>query len=152
MKIILTKDVDALGIEGDIIEVKNGYARNYLLPQGFAVIATAGNLKTWENEKIARDRRIAKATEDAKKQAESLAAVKYEIKVKVGEEGKLFGAVTAQDIANVVTEASKIEIDRKKLVIAEPIKSVGEFAVTVKLYKDVKAELTVVVSAEEAEA
>lgn len=150
MKIILTKDVDALGNEGDIVEVKNGYARNYLLPEGFAIIASEGNMKTWKNEKAARDRRIAKDTEKAKQQAESLSAISYEIKMKSGEEGKLYGSVTSQDIAEVVIEKSKIEIDRKKIVLSEPIKALGEYKVFVKVYKDVKAELTVIVSPEEA--
>lgn len=150
MKIILTKDVETLGNEGDIVEVKNGYARNYLLPSGFAVIANTGNLKTWENEKKARERRIAKEIESAKKQAEALSSAKYEIKVKVGEEGKLYGSVTTQDIAEVVSEVSKIEIDRKKITIADAIKAVGEYKATVKIYKDVKAELTISVVSEAA--
>ncbi len=141
MKIILTQDVESLGIEGDIVDVKNGYARNYLIPYNYAIIANASNLKTWENEKIARERKIAKNTEKAQRQAEILAAEKYEIKVKCGEEGKMYGSVTPQDIASLILNQTKIEIDRKKIVIPEHIKSVGEYQVFVKIYKDVKAEI-----------
>lgn len=143
MKIILTKDVDSLGDEGNIVEVKNGYARNYLLPRNFAVVATPGNLKTWENEKKARERRIAKDIESAKKQAAELEATKVFITAKSGEEGKLYGSVTTQDIAEAINAAAKIEIDRKKLVLTEPIKAVGEYTVALKIYKDVKANITV---------
>ncbi len=145
MKVILTKDVDALGFEGTIIEVKDGYARNFLLPKNFAVVASVGNLKTWENEKKTRERRIAKDIENANKQRAELEGKSFEISAKCGEEGKLYGAVTAQDIADAVTAKTKIDIDRKKLVLAEPIKTAGEHKVMLKIYKDVKAELTVVV-------
>lgn len=148
MKVILTKDVDALGYEGTIVEVKDGYARNYLFPKNFAVTASTGNLKIWENEKTARERRIAKDMDNAKKQRDILEGKRYEISAKAGEEGKLYGAVTAADIAEAVTSVAKIEIDRKKLVLSEHIKTAGEHKVTLKIYKDVKAELTVVVTTE----
>ncbi len=143
MKIILTKDVEALGGEGEIVDVKDGYARNYLLPQNMAVTASAGNLKTWENEKKARDRRIAKNLESAKKQAQMFETMTIEIPAKTGEEGKLYGSVTAQDISNALSEKSKMEIDRRKLVLSEPIKTAGEHKVVYRVYQDVKAEITV---------
>ena len=148
MKVIFLKNVKGQGKIGDIKEVKDGYARNYLLPGNFAVVASSGNLKTWENEKKARDRRIAKDLDNAKKQAAELESKKFEITAKVGEEGKLYGSVTAQDIADAVIAKTKIEIDRKKLVLSEPIKTAGEHKVFLKIYKDIKAELTVTVVAE----
>ena len=149
MKVILKKDVDFLGDEGDIVTVKDGYARNYLLPKSYAVIATPGNLKIWENEKVARDRKIAKSTEKATEQAKAISANVYEIVAKVGDEGKLYGSVTTQDISNAIEEKTKIAIDRRKIHLEEQIKSVGEYHAIVKIYKEVKAEVKVVVKAEE---
>lgn len=149
MKVILKKDVDFLGEEGDIVTVKDGYARNYLLPKSYAVIATPGNLKIWENEKVARDRKIAKSTEKATEQAKAISANVYEIVAKVGDEGKLYGSVTTQDISNAIEEKTKIAIDRRKIHLEEQIKSVGEYHAIVKIYKEVKAEVKVVVKAEE---
>ncbi len=152
MKVILTKDVDFLGEEGDIVTVKNGYARNYLLPKSYAVIATPGNLKTWENEKVARDRKIAKSTAKAEEQAKIISANIYEVIAKVGDEGKLYGSVTTQDISNAIEAKTKIVIDRRKISVEEQIKSVGEYHAVVKIYKDVKAEVKVVVKSEEEKA
>ncbi len=149
MKVILKKDVDFLGEEGDIVTVKNGYARNYLLPKSYAVIATPSNLKIWENEKVARDRKIAKSTEKATEQAKVISANVYEIVVKVGDEGKLYGSVTTQDISTAIEEKTKIAIDRRKIHLEEQIKTVGEYTAVVKIYKDVKAEVKVVVKSEE---
>lgn len=148
MKVILTKDVDSLGFEGTIVEVKDGYARNYLLPKSLAIIASAGNLKIWENEKKARERRIAQDTDKAKKQAEILAQKKLTISAKVGEEGKLYGSVTAQDIADAVMNQIKIEIDRKKIIMDDVIKTAGEHTVSVRVYKDVKAVISLEIVAE----
>jgi large subunit ribosomal protein L9 len=149
MKVILRKDVDFLGEEGDIVTVKDGYARNYLLPKSYAVIATPGNLKIWENEKVARDRKIAKSTEKATEQAKVISANVYEIIAKVGDEGKLYGSVTTQDISNAIEAKTKIAIDRRKIHLEEQIKAVGEYTAVVKIYKDVKAEVKVVVKSEE---
>lgn len=148
MKVILTKDVDFLGEEGDIVTVKNGYARNYLLPKSYAVIATPSNLKIWENEKVARDRKIAKNTEKATEQAKVISANVYEVFAKVGDEGKLYGSVTTQDISNAIEAITKIAIDRRKIHLEEQIKAVGEYHAVVKIYKDVKAEVKVVVKSE----
>lgn len=152
MKVILKKDVDFLGEEGDIVTVKNGYARNYLLPKSFAVIATPSNLKIWENEKVARDRKVAKNTEKAQEQAKLISANVYEVVAKVGDEGKLYGSVTTQDISNAIEAITKIAIDRRKISLEEQIKSVGEYHAIVKIYKDVKAEVKVVVKSEEEKA
>ena len=152
MKVILKKDVDFLGEEGDIVTVKNGYARNYLLPKSFAVIDTPSNLKIWENEKVARDRKVAKNTEKAQEQAKLISANVYEVVAKVGDEGKLYGSVTTQDISNAIEAITKIAIDRRKISLEEQIKSVGEYHAIVKIYKDVKAEVKVVVKSEEEKA
>lgn len=149
MKVILTKDVDSLGYEGTIVEVKNGYARNYLLPKSFAVVASPGNLKVWENEKKARDRRIAQDIEKAQLQVKELEDKKVTLSAKVGEEGKLYGSITSQDIAHAVISQTKIEIDRKKIVLDDVLKAVGEYKIPVRIYKDVKAILNVEVVPEQ---
>ncbi|MDQ7821872.1 MAG: 50S ribosomal protein L9 [Candidatus Eremiobacteraeota bacterium] len=149
MKVILKKDVEKLGEEGAILEVKNGYARNYLLPNNLAIVASSGNMKTWENEKKTRERRVAKNTEKAKNLADSLSQKNFTIKAKAGEEGKLYGSVTSQDIVELVLAQAKIELDRKKLTLAEPIKKTGSYKVPVKLFKGVTAEISLEVAPEE---
>jgi large subunit ribosomal protein L9 len=148
MKIILLQDVEKLGDKGALLEVKNGYARNYLIPNNLAILATTGNLKTWENEKKARERRAAKDLDGAKELAASLGKKNFAMKAKAGEEGKLFGSVTSQDIAEFVKEQTKIELDKKKIDLSEPIKKTGTYKVPVKIHKSVIAELNIEVLAE----
>jgi large subunit ribosomal protein L9 len=148
MKIILVQDVEKLGDKGEILVVKNGYARNYLIPNKMAIMASVSNLKTWENERAARERREMKTLEQAKNVASELGKRTFTIKAKAGEEGKLFGSVTTQDIATAVLEVAKIELDKKKIELAEPIKRTGSHKVTVKLAKGVLGEINVEVAAE----
>ena len=148
MKIILTKDVDALGMTGQVFDVAKGYARNYLIPQGFAVEATAENLKRMEGERQKVEDRMLKAKDEAERAREKIAEVVLTIPQKVGEEDKLYGSVTTMDIAAYL-EKQGISIDRRKIHLDKPIKALGEFDVPVKLHPEVTAAVKVVVVPEE---
>jgi len=143
MKVILIADVEKLGDKGEVLEVKNGYGRNFLIPNSLAVMATQGNLKTWENEKRAREKRAIREFESAKEMAAAIAAKTITIKAKAGEEGKLYGSVTSQDIQTAVEEQAKIQVDKRKIELAEPIKSTGTYTVKVKLSKGVIGDINV---------
>ncbi len=146
MKVILKENVENLGHIGDIVKVAPGYARNYLLPKGFAVPATENNAKALEHVKRQMAYKKAKATETAKNIAAKLEALAIELVHQAGVEGKLFGSVTNMEIAAFL-KANGLEIDRKIIVLAEPIKHVGEFSAKVKLHPEVTATLKVVVKA-----
>jgi large subunit ribosomal protein L9 len=148
MKIILTKDVDALGMTGQVFDVAKGYARNYLIPQGFALEATAQNLKRMEGERQKVEDRMLKAKDEAERAREKIAEVVLTIPQKVGEEDKLYGSVTTMDIAAYL-EKQGISIDRRKIHLDKPIKALGEFDVPVKLHPEVTAAVKVVVVPEE---
>ncbi|HEY5649416.1 MAG TPA: 50S ribosomal protein L9 [Nitrospiria bacterium] len=148
MKVILKEDVDSLGRMGDMVSVKSGYARNFLLPQNKAVEATKRNVKTLEHEK----RLIAVKANKIKKEFEVLAqkiqSSPVTIPVQVGEEGKLFGSVTNKDIAEALSKQG-VELDKRKIELEGPLKEVGEVTVPVRLHHDVTAKLKVsIVSAE----
>ncbi|RLB42255.1 MAG: 50S ribosomal protein L9 [Deltaproteobacteria bacterium] len=150
MKVILTKDMHELGLEGDILEVANGYARNYLLPKGFALEATPRNLKLLEGRRKKIEARRLKAKEEAEQLREKIESIQLSFVQKAGEEGKLYGSVTAMDIAEAL-EKQGIVVDRRKIVLDRPIKEVGEFEVKVKIYPEVTGNLKVTVEAEGAE-
>ena len=145
--ILLRDDIDAVGGRGEIVKVKAGYARNYLLPQGLATLATKGNLKQIEGERAALLKKAAveKATADAQKDQMSSIALAFERKA--GEGGTLFGSVTSMDIAEAI-QAKGYEIDRRKIVLKDAIKETGEYTVKVKLHREVVLEVPVTVSAE----
>ena len=147
MEIILREEVTNLGNIGDIVKVAPGYARNFLIPKGKAVPADKRNIKAFEHEKRISEARAKKAREAAMSEAEKLGAVTLEFKAKVGEEDKLFGSVTAKDIAEQLKEKG-LEVDRRKIVIAEPIRKLGEHTVEVRLGLEVTASVKVVVEAE----
>lgn len=147
MKVILLQQVDNLGDIGDIVEVANGYGRNYLVPRGLATAATAKNKRELEHQQRLQEHRIARARQDAQAFAGELQAISCRFTRKAGEEGKLFGSVTAMDIANGLKEAG-FEIDRRRIQLEQPIRSLGEFAVPIRLRPEVTAELTVHVDAE----
>jgi large subunit ribosomal protein L9 len=149
MKIILTKDMDALGFAGQILDVTKGYARNYLIPQGFAIEATAQNLKLMEMQRRKVEDRMLKAKEEAERAKERIAEVVVTIPQKVGEEDKLYGSVTTMDIAGRL-ETEGISIDRRKIHLEKPIKTLGEFEVPVKLHPEVTAAIKIVVVPEDA--
>jgi large subunit ribosomal protein L9 len=142
MRIILREEVEALGSMGDIIEVKDGYARNYLIPKGWAIAATKQNLRQFEEEKKrvlakqGKDRRAAEAL------AEQLSKASVTAHVPVGEEDKIFGAVTSQDIAQLLQEKG-FDIDRRKIVLEEPIKALGIYEISIKLHPEVVATVKV---------
>ena len=146
--VILRENVDGLGTIGDVVTVKAGYARNYLLPQGLASVADSRNVKELEHQKRQLSRKLEKVTKDAEGVKARIEKVTCEFTQRAGEEGKLFGSVTSMDLEAKLQEAG-IEIPRKKIQLGEPIKSLGEHTVPVKLDAGVVAELKVVVSAEE---
>ena len=148
MKVILVKDVDKLGEIGDVVDVADGYGRNYLLPRGYALAATARNKRELEHEHRLREHRIAQARKDAESFAGTLQEVHCHFTRKAGEEGKLFGSVTSMDIAEKLKEAG-LDIDRRRIQLEQPIKSLGEFTVPVRIRTDVSAMLKVTVAAEE---
>jgi large subunit ribosomal protein L9 len=144
MKVILRHDLDELGLEGAIVNVKEGYARNYLIPKGFALIADNANIKLIEMQKKKIEANRRKTKEDAEKAAKALEGIVITISQKVGEEDKLYGSVTNMDIADEM-EKQGISIDRKKLVLEKPIKTLGEFEVKVKLHPQVVGAIKVMV-------
>jgi len=150
MKVILKKDVQSLGESGDIVEVKDGHARNYLLPYNFAELATDGALKNRERN-IARIRAKAeKLHAEAVAQSNAIKALgSLEITTKAGESGKLFGAVTTRKLAEEITAKSGIEVDRRNISLNKPINIVGEYKMAIKLTSKVTVELPVIVSASE---
>lgn len=142
MEIILREDVQHVGKAGEIVKVKDGYARNYLLPKGLAYPATDANKKrvTYESERLAKQRAAEKS--DAETEATRLAEVRLSFAVKVGEEDKLYGSVTASDIQREL-EALGIHIDKRKIDLPEPLRTLGEFRVGVKIHPEVRPELLV---------
>lgn len=144
MEIILREDVQHLGRAGEVVKVKDGYARNYLLPKGLAYPATEGNRKriTFEAERIARQRATEK--EGAEAEAAKLAGLSLTFPMKVGEEDKLYGSVTAGDIQRRLEEQG-LHVDKRKIDLPEPIRALGEFRVGIKLHSEVRPEITVVV-------
>lgn len=146
-KILLREDVDDLGARGEIVRVRAGYARNYLLPRKLAVEATNSNMKQIEQERAALLKKEATERGNAEGQAEQLRALVLEFKRKAGEQGALYGSVTSMDIAEALKERG-YEIDRHRLHLREPIKRLGEVAVPLRLHREVTVELQVKVSAE----
>ncbi|MDD5758962.1 MAG: 50S ribosomal protein L9 [Desulfobulbaceae bacterium] len=142
MQLILKKTVEHLGEEGDVVKVKPGYGRNFLLPQGLAITATKGNLSQLAIEKVAIDARKKQQRDEAVSMAAKLEATVVTLEMRVGEENKLYGSVTSSDLADNLA-AQGIVIDRRKIVIDEPIKTVGETTVTVKVGYQVTAKLKV---------
>ena len=149
MKVILQKPVEKLGDPGDIVEVAAGYARNYLVPHGLAVRAEKGALKHAENLKRAHVSRQSKEKVEFEALAAKLIASKVLIAARAGEEGKLFGSVTAADIAEAVAAQTDIRVDRKDVHLEEPIRSLGTHEVRVHLFPEVEPVLTLEVTAEE---
>ena len=144
MKLILTQPVSGLGAAGDVVDVKDGYARNFLLPQRAAVIADAGAIKNWERHRGQRDERDRALREQAEATAARLAELKLEIAVRAGERDRLFGSVTNREIADLIAREG-IEVDRHSIVLSEPIKTVGDHRVTVHVMPGVEAQVSVTV-------
>ena len=148
MELLLRNDVDNLGARGELVKVRSGYGRNYLLPRGLAVQATPSNVKQIEQQRKALLKKAATEKNAAEGQAALLNSVTLEFERKVGEHGVLYGSVTSLDLAEGIA-AKGFEIDRKRIQLKEPIKEIGEFEVPVKLHREVTANLKVVVKKEE---
>lgn len=142
MKVILRRDHETLGKIGDLVDVKNGYARNFLLPRGIAYAALKGNIKALEEEKKSVEKRNLQELKAAESLSAELETVSVTIPVQVGEEDKIFGTVTAQMIADALKDKG-YDIDKRKIEIEEPIKSLGIYGVSVKVYQNVNAKIKV---------
>ncbi len=149
MEVVLKKDHEKLGKAMEVVTVKDGYARNFLIPQGIAVIATEGNKKAVAESRKLSDKREEKKLKQARVQAKQIEKVPCTIKVKVGEEDKLFGSVTTQEIADFLTKEG-FAVEKRDIELEEPIKQLGVYTVSVKLYKDEYAKLKVWVVKDEA--
>ena len=147
MQIILQEDVEKLGNRGDVVTVKPGYARNFLLPHKLAVEATAGNLKAIERIRTSLAKKTATELEAAQKQAELLNGVALKFARKTGENDQMFGSVTSADIAEALA-AQGFKIDKRQVQLGDPIKIIGESAVTIKVFRDVTAQIKVTVEKE----
>jgi large subunit ribosomal protein L9 len=147
MKVILKQDVEKLGKAGDIVKVAPGYGRNYLVPSKIAIEATPGNIKVMEIEKLALARRDQRDKAAASLVAREIIKLTVNIKRKTGEGGTLYGSVTAIDVADFLN-AHKIEIDKRKIQLEEPIKSIGEYQVPIRLHREVTVPVRIVVEAE----
>lgn len=145
--ILLREDVDALGGRGEIVKVKAGYARNYLLPQGLATLATKGNVKQIEQERAALLKRASEEKATAELQKEQMGTIELAFERKAGEGGTLFGSVTSMDIAEAL-QAKGYEIDRRRIALREAIKETGEYTVNVKLHREVVLQVPITVTAE----
>ena len=140
MKLILTQEVTGLGAAGDVVEVKDGYGRTYLIPRGFAIRWTRGGERTIESIKKARNARAVRDADHAAEVKAKLEGSTYQVRVRAGEGGRLFGAVTAADIAEAINEAGA-QVDKRTIMVDNPIKSLGAHTVTVKVHDEVEARV-----------
>src|SRR5262245_61014231 len=147
VKLILVESIHSLGEAGDLVSVKPGFARNFLLPQGKAMLATESRVKEFEHKRRIAEERAARELKDLQAIKKQLEALKIEVGARAGESGKLFGSVTASQIADKI-EATGLSIDRRRIDLRDPIKEVGEHKVTVKLRRDLVAQLSIHVVAE----
>ena len=150
MELILKETIDSLGREGDIVKVKPGFGRNYLLPQGKAMLATAANLASLEKNKAVIQARLEEERKKAEKVFKKLSGVTLEFSQLVGEDDRLFGSVTIADIVEKLAE-NKISVEKKNVLLSEPIKTLGENQIAIKVGFDLNAEITVIVAAQGAE-
>lgn len=143
MKVILLQDVKSLGKKDAIVEVSDGYGQNYLIPRKMAVAATAGNMNEVKQRKDSLDNKAKRELAAAKEYAEKLNEKVVSINAKVGENGKLFGAINSKDIQDAIKEQYGLDVDKKKIVLNDPIKNVGSYDVEIKLYTGVSAKVVV---------
>lgn len=146
MKVILVKDVKSLGKKGEIVNVSGGYARNYILPKDLGVEATPSNLKKLKSQQAAKEKRNQEVLEEAKELAKEIESLLVKVTLRAGEGGKTFGSISTKEISDVLKEEFNLEIDKKKLQLSEPIKSLGDHLVIVKLHPEVTTKLKVKVS------
>ncbi|HHY18506.1 MAG TPA: 50S ribosomal protein L9 [Firmicutes bacterium] len=148
MDVILTQDVKSLGKKGDLVSVSEGYGRNYLIPKGLATLATKGAISQIKELKEAEQKAEEKAKEEAIELAKKLDGNTIKLKAKAGEQGKIFGSITANDVSNAIKKQFGVEVDRKKIQL-ETIKELGTFPAKLRIYPEVSAEIKVFVEAEE---
>lgn len=148
MIVILNRDIKGTGKAGDVVNVSDGYARNMLLPKGYATEATEGNIRSLKKQKAIAAEKKAEEKAVAQQTAEKIGKVSVEIKTKAGEGGRIFGSITSKDIADALKAQHNITVDKKKILLDSPIKQTGEITVEIKLYTDVNAKLKVVVNAQ----
>jgi large subunit ribosomal protein L9 len=147
MKVILQENVEALGLVGEVVKVKDGYARNYLIPRGFALPASERNVKMLEHQKRISEHRKAKVRAVAEKSLEAVEGLRIEVSRAAGDDGKLFGSVTSMDLERALREKG-LQISRKQIVLSEPIKHLGDHDIAVKVHPELKATIKVTVNAE----
>jgi len=143
MKVILLKDVKTLGKEGDLVNAKDGYARNFLFPKKLAVEANDSNMKKWEGQKASDKAKIEEEIKEANMLKNKLEGVTLSMKVKGGSAGKLFGSITSADIASALASKHKIEFDKRKIDLKQNIKTTGTFNIDIKIYPEITASLKV---------
>ncbi len=143
MKVILLKDIKGTGKKGDVINASDGHARNYLIPRGLAKEATDGNVKELEHQNASKVKREEDALAAAKKLAEDISKLEITFKTKAGEGGRLFGSITNKDISDLIKTNHKLDIDKKKIVLDQPIRTLGTTNVTIKVYPKVTAQIKV---------
>lgn len=148
MRVILTADVKKIGRKGEVINVADGYARNYLIPRKLAVEANESNMRQLEHVQASIESKVRREEREARETAARLADVTVEVKVKTGENGRLFGSITAQDIAVALEKKGFSNIDKRRIELEEPIKTLGDYTIPVKLYQGVTAQVAVKVIAE----
>ncbi len=148
MKIILQREIEKLGVPGDVVDVADGYARNFLVPRGLAVLASKGAVRHAESLRRAHHERVAKATTEAQALADRITASPLKVRAKAGEGGRLFGSVTAADLAEEIERQTGVQVDRRMVHLDEPIKSVGVHEVRVHLHPEVNAALSVEIEPE----
>ena len=151
MKVVLTQEVKWLGHAGQIKEVADGYARNYLLPKGLATVATAGAVKEVEQRQVAEKKRQDKLDEEMLSVGKRLDGTNITVRAKVGEGGKLYGSITSQDVADALESQASQTVDKRRIEIEEPIRHVGSYKIPVKLSKNVTANVNLTVEGEEGE-
>ncbi len=148
MKVILKQDVKKLGQKGDVKEVSDGYARNFLLPRGLAIEATDGKVKQLQERQERREKKREKEEQKALKTKAKIDGKTIEVKARAGEDGRLFGTVTAMEIADILQEDFRVSIDKKRIEIQEPIRTLGEYSVRIKVFPSIQATLKVLVKPE----
>ena len=143
MKVILQQEVKKLGKKGDVLEVSEGYARNFLLAQKLAIPATAINVNNASQKKASEERKVQQGIDEANLLAAQMSKVEVTIPVKIGENGKIFGSVTSKDIADALVSQHKVELDKRKIDLKDGIKGVGTYSVAIKLHPEISAKIQV---------
>ncbi len=148
MKIVLRQDVPKVGEAGSVQTVSNGYARNYLIPQGLAVVATSGEIKMAANNQAVKDRKIARQEESLRSLSDKIDGQRLIFTAKAGEQGRLYGSITSSDVAVALAAQISEEIDRRRVVLEDPLRTLGEHTVTVHLVGRLRPQITVVIEAD----